>query len=140
LDYVSFRETIGRVLWKREPSPESFVRMAQERLLELQTPNSDHHEVVDLDSNPELPIAFASWHVFRNPLPKRGLNASELIPDLLPERNRNAVLDFCSRLLRTEIKGGQPHIFREMLATHPEHQRRGAGEEADRLGLEVFVE
>jgi len=150
LDYFSFKETVGRIFWTRDPSPETFALMAQDRLKDLRVPDTVHHKVVDADIDRETPIAFASWHIFRNQRSQEELDTSCVIPDMYPERNRAAVVDFFSRLfeVKKEVMGVRPHIYLEMLATHPDHQRRGAGsmlvqwaaDEADRLGLEVFIE
>jgi ribosomal protein S18 acetylase RimI-like enzyme len=150
LDYFTFKQTIGRVLWKRDPSPETWAKMAQDRIKMLETPDTVHHKVVDMDVDSEKPIAFASWEIIRKERSQEEIKASVVIPNIFPERNLDAVYKFWEGLFpaHTEVMGGRPHIYLEMLATHPDYQRCGAGsmlvqwavEEADKLGLEVFIE
>jgi ribosomal protein S18 acetylase RimI-like enzyme len=150
LNYFTFRQTIGRVMWTHDPSEETFALLAQDRLKELQTPNTVHHKIVDTDTDPEKPIAFASWQIFRTELTQEELDAHCAMPTMYPGRNKEAILAFWSGLFgsRDEVIGARPHIYLTMLATHPDYQRRGAGsmlmqwaaDEGDRLGLEVFIE
>ncbi|KAF2765187.1 acyl-CoA N-acyltransferase [Teratosphaeria nubilosa] len=58
-----------------------------------------------------------------------------------------AFREACGRNKR-EILGGKPYMLLHVLATHPQHQRRGVGglhlqwgkDEADRLGLPMYLE
>lgn len=150
LDHDTFRPNIGRVLWTRDPSPESFAIMAQSRRDELKLPNTYHHKIVDTDVDSENPIAFASWHIYEHERTLDQVEASCVIPDMLPERNKGACVKFWSQSFENikQYIGGRPHMYLEMLATHPNHQRRGAGsllmqwavDKADELGLDAFIE
>src|ERR1700753_3976394 len=42
LDYISYKSTVGRYLWLRDPSPETLQLMTQDRLNDLQKPNTYH--------------------------------------------------------------------------------------------------
>jgi GNAT superfamily N-acetyltransferase len=151
LDYISFKGTVGRYLWLRDPSPDTLQLMAQDRLKDLQMEDTYHWKIIDTDlQDPEQPIAFASWTIYPHQREEADIEADNVIPDMYPERNMPAVKEFWAPLFEAHkaVMGARPHMMISMFGTHPDHQRRGAGkmlmewgcQEADRRGLEIYVE
>lgn len=151
LDYISFKSTVGRYLWLRDPSPETLQLMTQDRLNDLQKPNTHHWKIIDTElEDSEQPIAFASWTIYMHQRSEADIHIDKVIPDMYPERNIPAVKQFWAPLFdaHATVMGARPHMMIAMFGTHPDHQRRGAGKmlmewgckEADKLRLEIYVE
>lgn len=149
--YLAYRNTTLGCLWRSEPSPASYSTTAKFRGRELleHSPDAYYEKVIDTDLDNKL-IAVAKWHVYEKERSEEEVKAGFTLPAPFPEECRAAREKFMLGIFenRWEIMGTRPHIILEMLTTHPDHGRRGAGgmlvkwgtDRADDLGLESYLE
>ncbi|KAK7744445.1 hypothetical protein SLS53_003329 [Cytospora paraplurivora] len=91
--------------------------------------------------DPEV-VAFAKWKLIKEPLPKERWDVAEhqLTNEELGEGSNAAVFNhFVGGLheLRKKWMKGDPALHLEFLASHPEHQRTGAGSALLKWGAEL---
>lgn len=137
-------------MWTREPSPESYASLAATRRKHLlSNPNSRVFKCIDKSLNDKI-IAVAEWSVQTEEASREDLEKTLVCRPPFPEENRAARESFMAGIFksRREILGTQPHVELDVLVTHPDHHRRGAGslliqwgvDEIDRLGLIGYLE
>ncbi|KAL6721892.1 hypothetical protein ACLMJK_000997 [Lecanora helva] len=90
-------------------------------------PNVSIVKVVDTDQDGEI-IAFARWNIYRTERPESEWKDATS-RDWDEGTNVDAANEFFNgiREKRQNLMAGKPHFCLNMLATDPEHQRRGAG-------------
>ncbi|KAE9365496.1 hypothetical protein N431DRAFT_387799 [Stipitochalara longipes BDJ] len=136
------------VLFPKEEEREKGVK----RMLDLWLgdPTATYIKVVDTETGKI--ISAAKWCIHKEPPPESATVSQKINFDWHPDADTNAwgeeIWDFLlqGQLARLKKDGGCCII--EMLSTHPEHQRRGAGsmlmkwgtDIADSLGLKAFVQ
>lgn len=137
-----------------------------DRVVSLQNARSNwakHHDdyrylkVIDTDLPDDDPngriIGTAKWQVYsrqrsEEEMDKEEAEAGKQEPG--PTANREMLAAFFGELMRTRRQNlaGQPHVLLSILATNPQHHRRGVGamhmdwgmKLADELGLPAYLE
>ena len=149
--YLAFENTTVACLWRSEPSPASYSIMAKSRGRELleHSPGVHHYKVVDTELDNKL-IAVAAWRIYDKERSEEEVKSEFTLPDPVPEECRPAQDKFMAGIFKAkwEIMGTKPHVLLDILTTHPDHHRRGAGtmlvkwgtDKADELGLESYLE
>lgn len=150
IHYAAFSPSIVGCVWTREPSPESYQSLANTRRKNLlSNPNSRVFKCIDTDLNNKI-IAVAEWSVQKEETTREELEKTLVCRPPFPEENTAARVSFMEGIFtsRREVLGTQPHVELDVLVTHPDHHRRGAGslliqwgvDEMDRLGLIGYLE
>ncbi|QDS68092.1 hypothetical protein FKW77_010070 [Venturia effusa] len=150
IHYAAFSPSPAGCMWTREPSAESYRSLADTRRKNLlSNPNSRVFKCVDTDLDNKI-IAVAEWSVQKEEITREELENTLVCRPPFPEENRAARLSFMENIFnsRRELLGTQPHVDLEVLVTHPDHHRRGAGsmllqwgvDEMDKLGLIGYLE
>ncbi|TID17097.1 acyl-CoA N-acyltransferase [Venturia nashicola] len=150
IHYAAFSPWPVGCMWNREPSPESYASLAATRRKNLlSNPNSRVFKCIDTSLNNKL-IAVAEWSVQTEEATREQLEKTLVCRPPFPEENRAARESFMQGIFRSrrEVLGTQPHVELDVLVTHPDHHRRGAGslliqwgvDEMDRLGLIGYLE
>ncbi|KUJ11291.1 uncharacterized protein LY89DRAFT_655081 [Mollisia scopiformis] len=115
----------------------------------LNDPTATYIKVVDTETRKI--ISAAKWCIHKEPPPKSATVSQKIHFDWLPDADSNEwgeeIWDFLLQGQLARLQHGGCCII-EMLCTHPEHQRRGAGsmlmkwgiDIADSLGLRAFVQ
>ncbi|OCK80868.1 acyl-CoA N-acyltransferase [Lepidopterella palustris CBS 459.81] len=109
------------------------------------------HLLKVLDTDTGKIISCAKWRFNLKERSKEEVEESlPKVPEPLPDSNVAAEKDFVEYLAnsRREWMGGKPFYFMHVLATHPDHHRRGAGamllkwglDQADKAGLPSYLE
>jgi GNAT superfamily N-acetyltransferase len=149
--YLAFIESpSSRCFWHRQPSEVSLQTLAKARLPLLKDPNDHLLKCVDTSIDSKM-IAIAHWTIHPHERTLEDLDIDyEPFRAVVPEQNEEAVAPFVDLLYqsRREFIGTKPHLLLEIVATHPEYHRRGAGgallkwgcDKADELGLDVHLE
>ncbi|KAF4544268.1 putative gnat family protein [Lasiodiplodia theobromae] len=143
---------MGRALHDDPPHPVHLEQRKEKLRKALSKPNTHHLKVVDTDNNDEI-IAGAIWSFFDNGRSDEELKELEQpFEPIEEERERFGAAQkafFGGYLHRVRRQLGKtPHYFLNLLVTHPNHHRRGAGgmlvrwgtQQADKVGLICFLE
>ncbi|KAF2747096.1 hypothetical protein M011DRAFT_381004, partial [Sporormia fimetaria CBS 119925] len=156
--HETFRPTINKILYTREPSPETQSAIIAKTASDIR--DGVLYMVCRDTSLPSTStttsniIAGARWRYIGShpprPRTEAEISADLTVPEPYPESHAETYRAFFSLFNdnRREIMGDRPYMVLETLVTHPDHHRRGAGsklvkwgvEEADRLGVEGYVE
>lgn len=152
IHYAAFSPYPVGVMWTREPSAESYAALAETRRKNLlSNPNSRVFKCVDTSlTSDENIIAVAEWSIQEKETTREELEKTLVCRPPFPEENRPARESFMENIFqsRRELLGTRPHVELDVLVTHPDHHRRGAGamliqwgvDEMDRLGLVGYLE
>ena len=128
--YLAFENTTVACLWRNEPSPASYSIMAKSRGRELleHSPGVHYYKVVDTELDNKL-IAVATWRIYDKERSEEEVKSEFTLPDPVPEECRPAQDKFMAGIFKAkwEIMGTKPHVLLDILTTHPDHHRRGAG-------------
>ncbi|KAF2792099.1 acyl-CoA N-acyltransferase [Melanomma pulvis-pyrius CBS 109.77] len=154
--HETFRPTINKILYAREPSQKTLDSVAAKTSDEIRTKGVLYLKCVD--SATGAVVAGAKWRYMGHlspsgaPLP-RTLDEVKKELELPPpyEESDPAVFNAIFGLFaqnKLETMGTRPYYVLDTLVTHPEHHRRGAGgllvkwgcDRADELGVEAFLE
>lgn len=105
-------------------------------------------KVIDTDLDGKM-IAVAKWRINEQERSEEEAKKMYPVPDE-KDKGQQGLLDFMAFLsrVRKEYMGTKPFYFLHILATHPDHYRRGAGamlldwgtRQADRARLPAFLE
>jgi GNAT superfamily N-acetyltransferase len=145
LECLSFHAGIGALLTgPATPSNESALSKGHLDILH-NDPTARFLKVVDLSTG-EM-IAGAKWNLYPHGNSEEDLEKIFDRSDITDPRHKR-IFDEYLDPSRREIMGTKPHYILQLLFTHPEHYRRGAGamlirwatQMADGLGLECYVE
>ena len=151
LHYLAFRNSTVACLWRSEPSAASYSILAKSRGRELleSSPRAHHYKVVDTELDNKL-VAVAKWHIYEKERSEEEVRSDFTLPAQIPEECRAAREKFMDGIFKSrwDIMGTKPHVILDMLSTHPDHCRRGAGSmlvkwgtnKADELGLDCYLE
>jgi GNAT superfamily N-acetyltransferase len=149
--YLAFTNSpSSRCFWHRQPSELSLQTLAKARRPLLKDPNDHLLKCIDTSIDSKM-IAIAHWTIHPHERMLEDLGADyEPFRAVVPEQNEAAVAPFVDLLYqsRREFIGTKPHLLLEIVATHPEYHRRGAGgalvkwgcDKADELGVDVHLE
>ncbi|KAG4432033.1 hypothetical protein IFR05_012472 [Cadophora sp. M221] len=111
-------------------------------------PSAKYMKVVDEETGKI--ISAAKWCIYETPLTKEQMN-EELMVDWHPDEESNEWAQHIIRAVHSHrlqrTKGGVCCVL-DMMSTHPDHHRRGAGKMlvqwgcdiADKMGVEAFIE
>jgi WD repeat-containing protein 48 len=168
---IAYYGQTHNLLHTRPISESSFQGVAEDRKRELSRPNTWHWKIVDtdLEPSPDDPldnggrtIAISVWSMHNIP-PKKGEDGSSEASSVPAEKSNNTPgflppelrLDALNSLLgpiraaQNEVMGTSPQYFMlNQLATHPDHQGRGAAKlmldwglrKADEEGLVTYLD
>lgn len=152
--YVSIRhETlknpINRIFYTRELSPESKAKISDGILEALRNDKHTCYLKASDTATGEM-VACAKWKVFDRERSPQELEKELEPPEPLPESDVPIWNAFFTDLsdARREMMGTRPYFFLDLLMTHPDHQRRGAGNmliawgtaRADEMDLHAYLE
>ncbi|KAF2711371.1 acyl-CoA N-acyltransferase [Pleomassaria siparia CBS 279.74] len=154
--YETFRPTINKILYAREPSQETLDKIVATTKDDIINKGMLYLKCVDNTTN--TVIAGARWRYLGHLSPTGAalprtweeVDASLPVPEPYPESNPILF----NKVFRTfnankkEVMGTRPHYVLDTLVTLPQHHRRGAGallvawgcKKADELGVEAFLE
>ncbi|KAH7030041.1 acyl-CoA N-acyltransferase [Macrophomina phaseolina] len=143
---------ILRLMHDDPPHPRYVEQRLDKVRQTLSKPTAHLLKVVDTDNNDEI-VACAHWEIYANGRSDEQLKELEQpFEPLEEERERFGQVQrdfFGSYLTRVRRELGKtPHYFLNLLITHPNHYRRGAGsmlirwgtQKADNAGLICFLE
>jgi len=151
LHYLAFKTTTVACLWRSEPSAASYSILAKSRGRELleHSPRAHFFKVVDTELD-NKPVAVAKWRIYNKERSEEEVKSEFTLPAQTPEECRAAREKFMAGIFkaRWDIMGTRPYVLLDILSTHPDHHRRGAGtmlvkwgtDKADELGLESYLE
>ena len=125
--------------------------MAKSRGRELLEHSSRAHyfKVIDTELDNTL-IAVSKWRIYEKERSEEEVKSEFTLPAPVPEDCRAAREKFMAGIFkaRWDIMGTRPYVLLDILTTHPDHHRRGAGtmllkwgiDKADQLGLDSYLE
>lgn len=143
---LAFQSGIGHLL-TGPTTPENISKHTELALKDFKNPACRFLKVTDSETG-EM-VAGSMWFLYPNGNSEAEL--AEILKMPTVEEGYRVDWDPIYRYLkgnRREIMGTRPYYYLNILCTHPKHHRRGAGamlikwgiEEADRLGLECYLE
>jgi GNAT superfamily N-acetyltransferase len=152
MTYDSFAATgdqLTACLWPAgRPTEEGFRKAAADRLPLLNEPSQYLICVADTELNNKA-IACSHWTIYETERTTEELDKIFTVT-VPPGVNSDAWMAFFTQLyaMRRQYTGSKPHVLLKLLATHPDHHRRGAGrmllewgaKSADERGYESFLE
>ncbi|KAF2749343.1 acyl-CoA N-acyltransferase [Sporormia fimetaria CBS 119925] len=144
---AAFRFGIVAALFPKAPTPEESQKDVERLTKENQEDPTVHFlKVIDTEKNNEI-IACAKWHIYEKELSEEDVEKRN---KKIPDDASLAYRDFFGFLNESRKKwmGTKPFCFLNILVTHPDHHRRGAGamlvkwgtDRADKAHLPAFLE
>ncbi|OCL15212.1 acyl-CoA N-acyltransferase [Glonium stellatum] len=148
--HEAFKNTIDRIFYTRELSSESKDKISDGILEALRNDKHTHYLKVTDTATGEI-VACAKWKIFDCERTSQELETELELPEPLPESDVPAWTAFFTDLsdARREIMGTRPYFqVLDLLVTHADHHRRGAGSmlitwgtaQADEMGLDAYLE
>ncbi|KAL9613546.1 MAG: hypothetical protein Q9167_001931 [Letrouitia subvulpina] len=137
-----------RIMKPNMPPPHIRVKAIERFRKDFRHDPAVHFLVVEDTDKNEL-VAFAKWNVYKTQRPESDWKKE---PEIEWDEGANdaAIKSFLDGILRgrQKIVGGKAHLLLNMLDTHPDHQRKGAGRQlvkwgidvADEAGLPIYLE
>ncbi|KAH7391703.1 acyl-CoA N-acyltransferase [Pyrenochaeta sp. MPI-SDFR-AT-0127] len=132
------------------PLPANYIQKSIDKHIKSwrDEPDVTYLKVIDTDLDGKM-IAGAKWRI--NEKERTEEQIKSMLPVPGPDEEGNPALQDFMRYLsrvRREYMGTKPFYFLHILATHPDHHRRGAGarliawglEKADKVQLPAFLE